>query len=180
MRFDGIAFYCVRFIFAFPLNCGKMHAWNAQGECVIHSITEFAVQMEEVLNHKKLDFPSLFLQLDWIQGLAALSLPLHLYLTLYLDRDRDCHLGRLQGADCSVAEQTSLIRQNADVPFWQSRREALNPVTPNKGVCPLSVTRSVKHLPQILPSSLHKQDKTAVRVVLKLMYALTTKKGALL
>lgn len=95
-----------------------MHALNAQGKCVIHSITELALRMEGVLlNQKKLDFPSLFLQLDWIQGLAPLPLPLHLYLTLYLDRDRDCHLGRLQGADCSVTEQTSLIRQNTDVPF---------------------------------------------------------------
>lgn len=158
-----------------------MHPRNAQGKCVIHSIAEIAGRAEGVLvNHKKLDFSSVFLQLDSIQGLPHPPLPLHVYLTLYLDRDRDCHLGRLQGADCSVAEQTSLIRQNTDVPFWQLRSEALNPVTPNKGVCPLFVTRSVKHLPQILLSSLHKHDKTAVRAVLKLMYELRTIKGILL
>lgn len=90
--------------------------------CVIHGITEISKPaVGELLNHKKLDFPSLFLELDSIQGLPRrlppFPLPLHLYLTLYLDRDRDCHLGWLQGADCSVAEQTSLICQNTDVLF---------------------------------------------------------------
>lgn len=155
-----------------------MLPWNAQAKCVIRSITEIAGQAAGVLpNHKKLDFPSLFQQLDSIQGLPPPLLPLHLYLTLHLDRDRDCHLGRLQGADCSVTEQTSLIRQNTDVPFWQLRRKALSTLSrQTRGVCPLFVTRSVKHPPQILLSSLHKQDKTAVRAVL--MHELRTIKGA--
>ncbi len=148
-----------------------MHPWNAQGKCVIHSITEIAGRAEEVLlNHKKAGLSLSVSAAGFDTGITPPPLPhpLHLYLALYLDRDRDCHLGRLQGADCSVAEQTSLFRQNTDVPFWQLRSEAFNPVTTNKGVCPLFVTHSVKQLPRILLSSLHKHDETAVRAALTL------------
>lgn len=71
-----------------------------------------------------------------------------------------------------TAEQTSLICQNTDVPSWQLRRGALNPVKPNKGVCPLFVMRPARHLPPMPLHSLHKQDKTAVRATLTLMYEL--------
>lgn len=75
-----------------------------------------------------------------------------------------------------AAEQTSLICQNTDVPSWQLRRGALNPVKPNKGVCPLFVMRPARHLPPIPLHSLHKQDKTAVRATLTLMYELKSVK----
>ncbi|CAB1427648.1 unnamed protein product [Pleuronectes platessa] len=59
-------------------------------------------------------------------------------------------------------------RCNCAIQGDELRREALNPVAPNKGVCPLFVTRSAKHLLQILLSSLHRRDETAVTAVLNL------------
>lgn len=121
-------------------------------------------------NHKKLDFPPLCFcsrirYRDYPPVLPPT--PLHLYLTLYLDHDRDCHLGRLQGADCSVAEANIAHSPKHSCSLLTAEEGELSTLSRrNKGVCPLFVTRSVKHQPQIPLSSLHKQDKTAVRAVL--------------
>ncbi|KAI9540786.1 hypothetical protein NQZ68_037717 [Dissostichus eleginoides] len=104
----------------------------------------------ENVTKAELDF--LFLQLDLLQGLPLI--PFHLYLTLHLDRDKDCHLGRLQGADCSATEQTCSFSKTL-FPSDSWGGGALSHVTPNKeSAHSLSLCE-----PQILLTSLHKHHR---------------------
>lgn len=72
---------------------------------------EIGRQGSEIVKLQKPGLSSLSLELDLIQGLSLSSLSLPLTPPLFFDRDRDCHLGQLQWADCTVTEQASLLHR---------------------------------------------------------------------